>query len=80
MCGPQAIIKSFAYGIVDLQQGYGLHFNICDTSSSYVSFNYSILTWPFKHLTYIKEDINYNGDVETKVTNGVKGENPQGRA
>ena len=34
---------------------------------------------PFKHVTYIKEDTNHNGDVETKVTNVAKEENPQGR-
>ena len=28
---PHAIKWPFAYGIIGLQQGYGVHFNICDT-------------------------------------------------
>ena len=78
MFGLHAIKWAFVYGIIGLQQGYGVHFNICDTlTPNLIMFNYSTLTWPFKH-THSNSNTKHNGNVETKVINGVKTTNPQG--
>ena len=70
--------EPFAYVIIGLQQVYGVHFNICDTLPPKLGSNINfILMRPFKH-THSKSKTKHNGNVDSKVTNGVKETNPQG--
>ena len=46
MCGPYATKWSFAYGIIGLQQGYGVHFNIFDTLPPKLHSNNPSLHYP----------------------------------